>query len=63
MITFSSYKSGSQTIYQKHGIRDDGSVAYSRTARFPFIHYLKMILNISSPITIIWFLFPKHLII
>lgn len=41
MITFSSYKSGSQTIYQKHGIRDDGSVAYSRTARFPFIHYLK----------------------
>ncbi len=38
MITYSSYKFGSQTIYQKHIIRDDGSEAYSRSARFPFIH-------------------------
>ena len=41
MITYSSYKSGSQTIYQKHIIRDDGSEAYSRSARFPFIHVEK----------------------
>lgn len=41
MITYSSYKSGSQTIYQKHIIRDDGSVAYSRSARFPFVHIEK----------------------
>lgn len=41
MITFSSYKSGPQTIYQKHIIRDDGSVAYSRSARFPFVHVVK----------------------
>ena len=41
MITYSSYKSGSQTIYQKHVIRDDGSEAYSRSARFPFIHIEK----------------------
>lgn len=41
MITYSSYKSSSQTIYQKHIIRDDGSEAYSRSARFPFIHFEK----------------------
>lgn len=41
MITYSSFKSGSQTIYQKHIIRDDGSEAYSRSARFPFIHTKK----------------------
>ena len=41
MITYSSYKSGSQTIFQKHIIRDNGSEAYSRSARFPFIHIKK----------------------
>ena len=41
MIIYSSYKSGSQTIFQKHIIRDDGSEAYSRSARFPFIHFNK----------------------
>ncbi|MBQ1248249.1 MAG: site-specific integrase, partial [Clostridiales bacterium] len=41
MITYSSYKSGSQTIYQKHIIRDDGSEAYSRSVRFPFMHVEK----------------------
>ena len=41
MITYSSYKSGSQIIYQKHIIRDDGSEAYSRSVRFPFMHVEK----------------------
>ena len=37
----SLFQSGSQTIYQKHIIRDDGSEAYSRSARFPFMHVKK----------------------
>ena len=41
MIIYSSYKSGSLTIYQKHFIREDGTEAYSRSARFPFMHYIK----------------------
>lgn len=41
MITYSSYKLGAKTIYQKHIIRDDGSEAYSRSAIFPFFHVIK----------------------
>ncbi|MDO4805176.1 MAG: site-specific integrase [Lachnospiraceae bacterium] len=41
MVTYSSYKSGSQSIYCKHIIRADGSEAYSRSARFPFVHIEK----------------------
>ena len=41
MITYSSCKLGTKTIYQKHIIRDDGSEAYSRSAIFPFFHIVK----------------------
>ena len=41
MIIYSSYKSGQQTIYQKHVVRDDGSEAYRRSARFPFVHVVR----------------------
>lgn len=38
MFTFSSYKDGTQTIYERHTLDEQGNVVHSRTARFPFAY-------------------------